>query len=153
MKYRKATIEDVSILTDLRIEFLIEANGQQLENENELKKKIASHFHSHLPTEKFVAWVCITNNNTVIGTSGISFYEVPPSYSNPSGRIGHISNMYTKKPYRREGIASSLFQKMLEEGLKKNVSKFLLNTTRDGKSLYEKFGFVLNGDEMHLIVK
>jgi hypothetical protein len=89
MRYIRATIEDIPILTDLRIEFLIEANGQQFENENELRKK----------------------------------------------------------------IASSLFQKMLEEGYKKNVSKFILNATHDGKGLYEKFGFVLSGDEMHLIVK
>lgn len=152
MKYRKATIEDISILADLRIEFLIEANGLQFENENTLKKKIASYFHSHMSNEEFVAWLCI-EENSVVGTSGISFYEIPPSYSNLTGRIGYVMNMYTKKPFRRKGIASFLFQKMLEEGYKKRVSKFILNATHDGKSLYEKFGFVLSGDEMHLTVK
>lgn len=152
MKYKRATMDDISILTDLRIEFLIEANGKRFENENALKKKIASYFHSHLSAEEFVAWLCIADN-TVIGTSGISFYEIPPNYSNLTGRTGYIMNMYTKKPYRRKGIASSLFQKMLEEGFKKKVSKFVLNASNDGKSLYEKFGFVLSGDEMHLIVR
>jgi predicted acetyltransferase len=152
MIYKKATMEDVSILTDLRMEFLVEANGQRFENENALKKKIASYFHSHLPTEEFVAWLAIADN-AIVGTSGISFYEIPPNYSNVSGRIGYIMNMYTKKPYRRTGVASSLFQKMLEEGYKKKVSKFVLNASNDGKSLYEKFGFVLSGDEMHLVVR
>jgi len=152
MKYRRATIEDVHILTDLRIEFLIEANGQQFEHENALKEKIESYFNYHLHTEEFVAWLCISDD-TVVGTSGISFYEIPPSYSNFTGWIGYIMNMYTRKPYRRKGIGSFLFQKILEEGRKKNVSKFILNATHDGKGLYEKFGFALSGDEMHLVVR
>ena len=61
-------------------------------------------------------------------------------------------NMYTRKAFRRRGIATALFEKILEEGKKNNVGKFILNATKDGKGLYEKYGFNLSGDEMILSI-
>jgi hypothetical protein len=62
-------------------------------------------------------------------------------------------NMYTKHPFRRRGIARLLFNKMLEEGAKRNVGKFALHSTRDGEHLYKQHGFSMSGDEMILVVK
>ena len=36
---------------------------------------------------------------------GVSFFEVMPTYNNPSGTKAYIMNMYTKPEYRRKGIA------------------------------------------------
>jgi GNAT superfamily N-acetyltransferase len=151
MNYRKATKDDVPLLSELRVEFLIEANGRKFDFEDSLKGDIARYFYQHIPDESFIAWLCI-HDNEIIGTSGISFYELPPSYNNQHGKVGYIMNMYTKKPFRRKGIASTLFERMLEEGMKKNIGKFTLNATNDGRGLYEKHGFIPTGDEMILTI-
>jgi GNAT superfamily N-acetyltransferase len=152
MNYRKATSDDVPLLIELRIEFLIEANGKAFNFEDRLKGDISRYFYQHIPDESFIAWLCI-HDNEIIGTSGISFYELPPSYNNPVGKVGYIMNMYTKKPFRRKGIASALFEKMLEEGMKKNIGKFVLNATKDGRGLYDKYAFISTGDEMILPIE
>ncbi len=51
----------------------------------------------------------------IVGTSGISFVEKPPYYSNPSGGIGLLSSMYTDPAYRRMGIARTLLDKVVNE--------------------------------------
>ncbi|MDH4262084.1 MAG: GNAT family N-acetyltransferase [Spirochaetia bacterium] len=145
--YRKATIDDISILTELRIEFLKEVKGADLENKNDMYYNIEKYLNNHITDESFIAWLCVFENE-VIATSGISFYEVPPSHSNITGKIGYIMNMYTKKPYRRKGIASILFEKIIEEGLERKVGKLSLHASKDGKSLYQKYGFIENNDEM-----
>lgn len=152
MMLRKTTIKDVQQLTDLRIEFLREVNGGAYEFENRLSKEISSYFNRHIKDESFIAWLCI-NQDKIIGTSGISFYEVPPSYNNPNGKVGYIMNMYTLKAFRRKGVATVLFEKMLEEGKRRNVAKIVLYATKDGQALYKKYGFVRTNDEMILIEK
>ena len=63
----------------------------------------------HLKDGTFVSWLAIYYNE-IIGTSGMSFVEKPPYYSNPNGKIGLISSMYTLKQYRRKGIAKELLK-------------------------------------------
>lgn len=151
MMYRKAILEDIPLLVDLRIEFLDELNGKQYAKEKELKENISRYFHRHMPDGEFIAWLCI-NNSDIVGTSGITFYELPPSHNSPNGNIGYIMNMFTKKPFRKHGVASKLFEKMLEEGKKRNVSKYVLNASDEGRKLYGKYGFKISGDEMILTV-
>jgi GNAT superfamily N-acetyltransferase len=146
-KFRKATIDDLTLLTQLRMEFLIEANGSRSKFENKLSIEIAEYYRRHIPDESFIAWLGVCGDQ-IVATSGISFYEVPPSHSNINGKVGYIMNMYTKKEFRRMGMATSLFKVMLEEGKRNNVGKFVLHATMDGKELYKKFGFILSGDEM-----
>jgi GNAT superfamily N-acetyltransferase len=151
MRYRKATVGDTAELTDLRLEFLREATGREHEREDALRSSIQAYISSHLPTGEFVAWLCIEGDR-IVGTSGISFYALPPNYTCPNGKVGYIMNMYTKEPYRRRGVARALFEKMLEEGRSSGVSKFILHATDNGRGLYAQFGFVMSGDEMHLTV-
>ena len=151
MLYRKATIDDLDTLVDLRIEFLAEANNKPYTPEAALRQEIACYFSKHIPDDTFVAWLCIENAE-VIATSGISLYELPPNYSCSNGKTGYVSNMYTKPGFRKKGIAKALFGKLLEEGKQKGVSKFILHASSDGKGVYKKFGFVMSRDEMHLSV-
>lgn len=151
MFYRRALPEDIPVLTELRLEFLTEANGKRFNNEGLLRNRITGYFQTHLPDGGFLAWLCLVNN-TIIATSGISFYSLPPSYNHPNGSIGYIMNMYTKNEYRRRGIATSLFEKTLSEGIQRGVCQFILNASREGRSIYRRFGFIDSADEMYLTV-
>ncbi|NLE00087.1 MAG: GNAT family N-acetyltransferase [Fibrobacter sp.] len=149
--FRKATIEDIDALTDLRIDFLTEANGRAFEQEKMLRENILKYFNQKITIDHFIAWLCL-DKQSIVATSGISFYEVPPTYNNPTGKVGYIMNMYTKKEYRRHGIARCLFEKMLEEGKNNGVGKFSLHATKTGEILYAQYGFTMSGDEMILSI-
>jgi hypothetical protein len=47
----------------------------------------------------------VYNNDEFVGEGGVSFFQVMPTYHNPSGRKAYIMNLYTKLDYRRNGIA------------------------------------------------
>lgn len=149
LTYRAAHIEDLESLIELRVEFLEEANGKPHEDPDSLRADLRSYFSQHLVAGSFVAWLC-EHVGEIVATSGISFYDLPPSYSNSNGKVGYIMNMYTKPPFRGKGIARSLFIKMLDEGTKRNVGKFVLHATKDGEYLYKQHGFSMSGDEMIL---
>lgn len=149
MVYRRATIEDIPELVNLRMEFLLEENRTKFARENELRLNIHNYFLENIPSENFISWICL-DQKQIIATSGITFYYLPPNYANVNGLIGYIANMYTKKEFRKQGIASKLFEKLIIEGRAKKASKLVLHTTEDGKRIYLKFGFIFSDNEMHL---
>jgi len=66
---------------------------------------------------------------------------VPPNYSNQSGKVAYIMNMYTLPEYRRQGVAAELLKRTIEGAKACGYSKITLHATDMGRPLYEKFGF------------
>ena len=91
-------------------------------------------------------------NNEIIATSGLCFYKLPPTFSNPSGQIGYVTNMYTLNEYRRRGISSKLLEKIIEEAKSLNYKILRLHSSKDGKNIYKKYGFIDHEDFMQLII-
>lgn len=148
--YKRATIEDINILIDLRIEFLYEALKVSKEiSDKELRNSLKNYFSKTLPNDEFIAWFALYGNE-IIATSGLSFYEVPPNFTNIAGRIGYIMNMYTKPPWRRKGIGKILFDKIIQEARNKGLTKLSLHATDMGRPLYETFGFKPDDEVMIL---
>ncbi|NHK31226.1 MAG: GNAT family N-acetyltransferase [Asgard group archaeon] len=138
---RKATPEDIETLIDFRIEFLKEF--QNLPSKNELmqfKENLRKFFFDKMKSDEFIAWFA-ESNNEIIATSGLSFLQRPPHFSNLTGKFAYIMNMYTKPEWRRKGIGAALFEKLLEEIKNRGIHAINLHATPSGKPLYEKFGF------------
>ncbi len=148
--YKKATIEDLDILTDTRIEVLKAAN--QLEDDvdmSEVKKQSMEYYQSALKDEAHVAYL-IFDEDKFVGAGGISYFKVMPTYHNPTGRKAYIMNMYTKPEYRRKGIAFKTLGLLVEDAKKKGITAISLEATTTGRPLYEKYGFRAMNDEMEL---
>ncbi|MDL2289599.1 GNAT family N-acetyltransferase [Clostridia bacterium OttesenSCG-928-F22] len=138
MEFRQATTHDVPALTALRKQQLIDEGLPVLQNiDNELR----DFFLSGLSDKTFISWVAL-ENGSIIATSGLSFYKLPPTYANPSGIVAYINNMFTLKEHRRKGIAAVLFEKVLSEVRSAGCSLVRLHASSDGRALYAKFGFL-----------
>ena len=83
-----------------------------------------------------------------VGSGGVSYFQVMPTYHNPSGCKAYIMNMYTKPEYRRKGIANNTLKLLVEDARSRGIDAISLEATRMGRPLYEKFGFVKMNDEM-----
>jgi len=68
--------------------------------------------------------------------------EQPGNFEIPNGKTGYILNMYTIKEYRKNGIGSMLFQKLIDEARLMGLAKIELHATKDGEPVYRKFGFI-----------
>lgn len=148
--YKKATIDDIEILTDIRIEVLRAAN--QLSEDvdmSEVKKQSYDYYKKSLADGTHTAYL-IYDGDIVAGAGGISYYRVMPTYHNASGNKAYIMNMYTNPNYRRKGIAYKTLKLLVDDAREKGITHISLEATDMGRPLYEKFGFVKMIDEMEL---
>lgn len=154
MEFRKATLKDLDALVKLRIEFMKEVNGTKSKDDDEkyglLAQTNAEYFKKHLPDNSFIAWLAV-DQGEIIGTSGLVFYDRPPSYKNLTGKNAYIMNIYTLEAYRKKGIASLLLEKTVNEAFSLGYSAIYLNATDMGKPLYLKHGFKDVNGEMVLM--
>lgn len=150
-EYKKATIADIDELIRTRIIVLRTAN--KLSNDVDLslvEKESYEYYKSALETGEHIAYL-VYDNGSFIGAGGVSFYQVMPTYHNPTGKKAYIMNMYTASEYRRQGIAFHTLDLLVKDIRKQGVSQITLEATEMGRLLYEKYGFVKMEDEMELI--
>lgn len=141
ISYRKASLDEVSLLVEYRIRFLKELQGEQTEkNEINLRKQLTDYFYSALEAGLFIA-VIAEYNKRPIGFGGMVVQKIPGNFDLIDGKEGYILNMYTIPAFRRNGICSELLQHLVEEGKKLGLKKFFLHASADGIELYKRFGF------------
>lgn len=150
LTYKKATIEDLEILTDTRIIVLRAANKLSEDVDmSEVKKQSYEYYKHALASGVHVAYL-VFDGEEFVGAGGVSFFQVMPTYHNATGRKAYIMNMYTKPEYRRRGIAYKTLDLLVAAAKKNGVSAISLEATDMGRPLYEKYGFVKMKDEMEL---
>ena len=104
-EYKKATIEDINELVRTRIIVLRAANKLSDDVDMSLVEKESYEYYKRtLENGEHIAYL-VYDNETFIGAGGVSFYQVMPTYHNPTGKKAYIMNMYTASEYRRQGIA------------------------------------------------
>ena len=73
-----------------------------------------------------------------------------PSFHNPTGKTSFIMNIYTHPDYRRTGIGYKVLDLLVAESKSRGVYNITLDSTKMGRPLYEKYGFVKLDDYMEL---
>ena len=91
------------------------------------------------------------DDNMCIGTGGVCFYRVLPTYFKPTGEKAYIINMFTDPKYRGRGIGRKILRMLVEEALGRGVRYISLEATDQGRILYEKNGFGPVSSEMQFI--
>lgn len=103
--YKEATVNDIDILTETRIEVLRAANKlSDHVDMSEVEKQSYEYYKRALSDNTHIAYL-VFDNDIFVGAGGVSFFQVMPTYQNPSGKKAYIMNMYTRPEYRRKGIA------------------------------------------------
>jgi len=151
IEYKKATIEDIEELVRTRILVLRAANKLSDDVEmSEVEQESYSYYERALESGEHIAYL-VYEGSKFIGAGGVSFYQVMPTYRNPSGKKAYIMNMYTAPEYRRRGIALHTLDLLVKAAKERDVSQITLEATDMGRPLYEKYRFVKMQDEMELV--
>ena len=148
--YRKASMEDLDLLVETRIEVLRAAN--QLSDGTDMKQveeQSRLYYQEALRNGTHTA-VLVFDGERFAGAGGVSYYRVMPTYHNPEGRKAYIMNMYTRPEYRRRGVAYRTLEMLVEDARGRGISEISLEATVMGRPLYEKYGFRPMTDEMGL---
>ena len=151
-EYKGATMEDIDELVRTRIIVLRAANKlSDDEDMSVVEEESYVYYRRALETGEHIAYL-VYDNGKFIGAGGVSFYQVMPTYHNPTGKRAYIMNMYTASEYRRQGIAFHTLDLLVKDARKQGISQITLEATEIGRPLYERYGFVKMEDEMELKV-
>ena len=150
-EYRRATPNDIDELVRTRITVLRAANKLPDDADmSAVERETFAYYRHALESGEHIAYL-VYDSGTFIGAGGVSFYQVMPTYHNPSGKKAYIMNMYTAPEYRRRGIALHTLDLLVKDAKEQGVSHISLEATDMGRPLYEKYGFVRMEDEMELV--
>lgn len=140
MIFEKATIQDISALTNLRIAYLQEDLGTITDIDLELiKTSLPLYYKKHL-NKDLIVYVA-RNKVDIVSCAFLLIVEKPMSPSFITGKTGTVLNVYTKPEYRHRGYAKELMTMMLEDAAAQAVSIIELKSTEDGYTLYKSVGF------------
>lgn len=150
-EYKKASIEDIDELVRTRIIVLRAANKlSDDEDMSVVEKESYVYYRRALETGEHIAYL-VYDNGAFVGAGGVSFYQVMPTYHNPTGKKAYIMNMYTALEYRRQGIAIHTLDLLVKDAKEQGVLQIALEATDMGQPLYERYGFAKMEDEMELV--
>ena len=148
--YKRATLADLDILTETRIEALRAANRLDASADmTQVERATLAYYRSALADGSHTAYL-VFDGDVFVGAGGVSYYAVMPTYHNPTGRKAYIMNMYTCPAYRRRGIAARTLDLLVQDARGRGVHAISLEATSMGRPLYEAYGFVPMTSEMEL---
>ncbi len=149
-EYKRATIENIDELVRTRIIVLRAANRLLDDVDMSIvEQESYAYYKRALESGEHIAYL-VYDNEKFIGAGGVSFYQVMPTYHNPTGKKAYIMNMYTAPEYRRRGIVFRTLDLLIKDAKELGVLQIALEATDMGRPLYEKYGFVKMEDEMEL---
>lgn len=138
MEYRKTTNADIDLLMDLRLEMLRKVN--KLPADHVFTDELINCGRRYFLEGDQTTTVAFDGDKPT-GCASISYIEVMPTFSHPTGKRAHIMNVYTRDEYRRQGIARKLVTMLINEAKERGVTEISLDATDMGKPLYITLGF------------
>ena len=137
----RAVPEDAEILAELRGEMQDERDkGTFRVPKPEFFECNLRFFRERLADKSFVSFIA-WDGELAVASSGMCIQLHPPTHGNPSGRVGYITNMYTRPAFRRRGVVTMLLERLVETARELKCGRCLLNATDAGHPVYLKYGF------------
>ena len=143
--YKKAYKSDIELLMKVRLEMLRVVNNLSDDYvfDDVLVAQSRKYFENGDQTT-----VMAFDGEEVIGCASMSYIWIMPTFSHPTGKRGHLMNVYTRKDYRGKGIAKNMVQMLIDEAKEKGCTEISLDATEMGRPLYEALGFTGSASAM-----
>ena len=149
MNIVKTSDMDLELLIDSRIEMLKVVNN--LPNDYVFDENFVDCMRLFF-LEGNQTTVLAMDGDKFAGCATICYIDVMPTFSHPTGRRAHLMNVYTRKEYRRKGVAALMVKELIEEARRRGVTEISLDATDAGRPLYETLGFVESKEAMNIIL-
>lgn len=137
IKMYRASEKDIDTLVSLRLEMLKEVND--LGDGHVFTPSFTESVRSYFLNGDQSTWIVIEDEP--VCCASISYFDIMPTFSHPSGKRAQIMNVYTKKDYRRQGYATTLIELLIEEAKDKGVTEIRLDSTDIARGVYTCNGF------------
>lgn len=88
-----------------------------------------------------------------VGVASLCFIGVMPTFDHPTGKRAHLMNVYVRAEARRRGIGKKMVARLIEEARARGVTEITLDSTEEGRLLYESLGFGESEEAMSLALR
>lgn len=131
-------IRDLATLLLWRREVILNVFG--IQPSEELMRLNESYYKRHLADDTHIAFLA-TFHGEEAGCGSVCLSEELPSPDNPGGRCAYLMNIYVRAPFRDHGIGHHIVRRLIEEAKLRGCGKIYLETTAEGRPIYESLGF------------
>ena len=120
-----------------------------------LRTKARARLEQWIDSGDYIGWLATSADKpeTIVGGAGIQLQPILPRPVDTStigeGRQGTIINVFTEPQWRPHEIAGLLIKGIVAWSKSERLGRLILHASDEGRSLYEKFGFVAS-NEMRL---
>ena len=126
LRHRRRMFEDMGLVDDAALGAMVasgrEALGRWIED---------GVYHGWL----------VESGDEVLAGGGVFLTPWPPSVTDGQPRRATILNVYTERPWRRQGLARRLMLVMIGWCEREGFRAVFLDASADGRALYEALGF------------
>ena len=145
---RRATAEDADIISWHRARMfqdMEEVSGDAFEI---LRAKARTRLEQWIHAGNYIGWLATPTDKPemVVAGAGVQLQPILPRPLDVStigeGQQGTIVNVFTEPQWRRRGIASLLIREIVIWSKTKQIDRLLLHASDEGRSTYERLGFV-----------
>ncbi len=149
IKYRVATLSDISSLSQMRTEFLFVSEKSENLTKEEFINLCEEFFQDTFNSWEWIHFVA-ENEDNIVSIVSLQIVKNLPTPSRHKNKFWHLTNIYTKPAFRKNGISSNLIQNALEYARENGIMKIMLWSRDSGMNLYKSFGFSVNNKLMEL---
>jgi GNAT superfamily N-acetyltransferase len=153
-RIRRATVQDADIIAWHRARMFQDTGDVSDDGFEILRAKARLRLKEWLEGGDYIGWLATPADKpeTVVGDAGIQLQPILPRPRDASiigeGPQGTIVNVFTEPQWRRRGIASRLVKEIIAWSKNEGLDRLLLHASDDGRSVYERLGFIA-GNEMY----
>jgi len=140
IQYREAQPSDISQLVQLRMDMQRAVTRGRISVPPAFLREVRAFFEARLGSPSLLL-VVATRGEEIVSNAGAIVYEKIPSLTNLCGKVGYVTNVYTKEDSRRMGIGTRVIESLVDLARKRDLSKLHLGYTEEGFGLYQKAGF------------
>jgi len=149
---RRATVGDADVIAWHRARMfqdMADVSGDAFEI---LRTKSRTRLEQWLDSGGYIGWLATPADKpeTIVGGAGVQLQPILPRPVDTStigeGRQAIIVNVFTEPQWRRQGIASLLVKEIVTWSKDQRIDRLLLHASDEGRSLYEKSGFVASNE-------
>jgi GNAT superfamily N-acetyltransferase len=141
IRIREIGLAELELLTTYRMSYLTEMQGERSEEyQIKLKNELTLYFKKALAEDRVFAFLA-EQDNQALSFGAMVLKQIPGDFNQSAYLEGDILNMYTLPFARRKGISALILEQLIEEAIRRGISKISLHTSKDGEKLYRKFGF------------
>jgi GNAT superfamily N-acetyltransferase len=155
-RIRRAAAQDAGIVAWHRARMFQDMGDVSGDAFEILRAKARARLKEWLDSGDYVGWLATPADQPemVVGGAGVQLQPILPRPVNAStvgeGLQGTVVNVFTEPQWRRRGIAGLLMKEIITWSKDEHLDRLLLHASDEGRSVYERLGFI-SGNEMRFV--